>query len=109
MIAFLLFRLISGLWDDGNQRAVSYSLTDMLRSVDIFGYFSLGCSIGWWTSSAPFGRGSGAASRAAPGEAFPNVCFVTGFTCEVGPEAIGGLHRQGEAMKSWFHAAYTLI
>ena len=51
MIAFLLFRLISGLWDDGNQRAVSYSLTDMLRSVDIFGYFSLGCSIGWWTSS----------------------------------------------------------
>ena len=53
------------------------------------------------------------ASRAAPGEALPNVCFVTGFTCEAGPEAIGeaigGLHRQGEAMKSWLHAAYTSI
>ena len=60
-------------------------------------------------SEAPFGRASGAASRAAPGEALLNVCFVTGFTCETGPEAIGGLHRQGEAMKSWLHAVYTLI
>jgi len=58
---------------------------------------------------APFGRASGAASRAAPGEVLPNVCFVTGFTCEAGPEVIGGLHRQGEAMKSWLHAAYTSI
>jgi len=58
-----------------------------------------------------FGRASPAASRAAPapGEALPNVCFVTGFTCEAGPETIGGLHRQGEAMKSWLHAAYTSI
>ena len=56
-----------------------------------------------------FGRASGAASRAAPGEALPNVCFVTGFTREAGPEAIGGLHRQGKDMKSWFHAAYTSI
>ena len=56
-----------------------------------------------------FGRASGAVSRAAPGEALPNVCFVTGFTCEAGPEAIGGLHRQSEAMKSWLHAAYTSI
>ena len=54
---------------------------------------------------APFGRAFGA----APSEALPNVCFVTGFTCEAGPEAIGGLHRQGEAMKSWLHAAYTSI
>ena len=60
-------------------------------------------------SQAPFGRASPAASRAAPGEALPNVCFVTGFTCEAGSEAIGGLHRQGEAMKSWLHAAYTSI
>ena len=60
-------------------------------------------------SKVPFGRASGAASRAAPGEALPNVCFVTGFTREAGPEAIGGLHRQGEAMKSWLHAAYTSI
>ena len=58
---------------------------------------------------APFGRASGAASRAAQGETLPNVCFVTGFTCEAGPEVIGGLHRQGEAMKSWLHAAYTSI
>ena len=58
---------------------------------------------------APFGSASPVVSRAAPGEAFPNVCFVTGFTCEAGPEAIGGLHRQGEAMKSWLHAAYTSI
>ena len=64
------------------------------------------CSL---VTPAPFGRASGAASRAAPGEALPNVCFVTGFTCEAGPEAIGGLHRQGEAMKSWLHAAYILI
>ena len=28
-------------------------------------------------TKAPFGRASGAASRAAPGEALPNVCFVT--------------------------------
>ena len=54
---------------------------------------------------APFGR----ASRAAPGEALPNVCFVTDFTREAGSEAVGGLHREGEAMKSWFHAAYTSI
>ena len=60
-------------------------------------------------SKAPFGRASGAASRAAPGEAPPNVCFVTGFTCEAGSEASGGLHRQGEAMKLWLHAAYTSI
>ena len=40
----------------------------------------------------PFGRASPAASRAAPGEALPNVYFVTGFTCEAGTEAIGGLH-----------------
>ena len=58
---------------------------------------------------APFGRASGAASRAALGEALPNVCFVTGFTREAGSEAIGGLHRQDEAMKSWLHAAYTPI
>ena len=31
-------------------------------------------------TKAPFGRASPAASRAAPGEALPNVCFVTGFT-----------------------------
>ena len=30
-------------------------------------------------------------------------------TCEAGPEVIGGLHRQGEAMKSWLHATYTSI
>ena len=48
----------------------------------------------------PVGRASGAASRAAPGEALPNIYFVTGFMCEAGPEAIGGLHRQGEAMES---------
>jgi len=60
-------------------------------------------------SQAPFGRASGPASRAAPGEALPNICFVTGFTCEVGPEAIDGLHSQGEAMKLWLHAAYTSI
>jgi len=58
-------------------------------------------------TKAPFGRVSSAASPAAPGEALPNVCFVTGFTREASPEAIGGLHRQGEAMKSWLHAAYT--
>jgi len=58
---------------------------------------------------APFGRAPGAAPRVAPGEALPNGSFVTGFTCEAGPEAIGGLHRQGEAMKSWLHAAYTSI
>ena len=58
---------------------------------------------------APFGSASPAASRAAPGEALPNVCFVTGFTCEAGPEAIGSLHRQCEAIKSWLHAAYTSI
>ena len=58
---------------------------------------------------APFGRAPGAAPRAAPDEALPNGSFVTGFTYEVTPEAIGGLHRQGEAMKSWFHAAYTSI
>ena len=58
---------------------------------------------------ASFGRASGAASRAAPGEALPNVCFVTGFTREAGPKAIGGLHRQYEAIKSWLHAAYTSI
>ena len=28
-------------------------------------------------NKAPFGRASEAASRAAPGEALPNVCFVT--------------------------------
>ena len=39
-----------------------------------------------------FGRASPAASRAASGEALPNVCFGTGFTCEAGPEAISGLH-----------------
>ena len=60
-------------------------------------------------TQAPFGRASPAASPAAPGEALPNVCFVTGFTCEAGPEAIGGLYRQSEAMKSWLHAAYTSI
>jgi len=49
---------------------------------------------------APFGRASGAASRAAPGEALPNICFVTGFIREAGSEVIGGLHRQGEVMKS---------
>ena len=58
---------------------------------------------------APFGTALGAALRAASGEALPNVCFVTGFTCEAGSEAISGLHRQGEAMKSWLHAAYTSI
>ena len=62
-----------------------------------------------WQGDAAFGRASGMVSRAALGEALPNVCFVTGFTCEAGPEAIGGLHRQGEAMKSWLHAAYTSI
>ena len=31
---------------------------------------------------APFGRACGVASRAAPGEALLNVCFVTGFTCK---------------------------
>ena len=61
------------------------------------------------TLKVPFARASSAASRAAPGEALPNVCFVTGFMCEAGPEAIGGLHRQGEAIKSWLHAAYTSI
>jgi len=61
------------------------------------------------SSKAPFGRASPAASRAASGEALPNVCFRTGFTCEAGSEAVGGLHRQGEAMKSWLHAAYTSI
>ena len=49
------------------------------------------------SSKALFGRASGAASRAAAGEALPNVCFVTGFTREVGSEAIGGLHRQDES------------
>ena len=44
--------------------------------------------------SAPFGRASGAASQAAPGEALPNVCFVTGFTCEAGSEVIGGLQAR---------------
>ena len=60
-------------------------------------------------TTAPFGRAPPAASRVASGEALPNVCFGTGFTCEAGPEAISGLHRQGEAMKSWLHAAYTSI
>ena len=60
-------------------------------------------------TQAPFGRALPAASRAASGEALSNVCFGTGFTCEAGPEAISGLHRQGEAMKSWLHAAYTSI
>jgi len=58
---------------------------------------------------APFGRASPADSPAASGEALPNVCFGTGFTCETGPKAISGLHRQGEIMKSWFHADYTSI
>jgi hypothetical protein len=43
------------------------------------------------TTEALFGRTSGAASRAAPGEALPNIC----------PEAIGGLHRQGEANRGF--------
>ena len=60
-------------------------------------------------SKAPFGRASPAASQAASGEALPNVCFGTGFTCEAGPKAISGLHMQGEAMKSWLHTAYTSI
>ena len=50
-------------------------------------------SIDETSSKAPFGRASGAASRAAPGEALPNGSFVTCFTCEADPEAIGGLHR----------------
>jgi len=58
---------------------------------------------------APFGTALGRASRAASREALPNVCFRTGFTREAGSEAVGGLHRQGEAMKSWLHAAYTSI
>jgi len=33
-------------------------------------------------------------------EVLSNVCFVTGFTCEAGSEAIGGLHRQVEVIKS---------
>ena len=49
------------------------------------------------------------ACRDPTGEALPNICFVTGFTCEAGPEVIGGLHRQNEAMKSWLHVAYTSI
>jgi len=61
------------------------------------------------SNKASFGTALAAASRAASGEALPNVCFVTGFTCEAGSEAISGLHRQGEAMKSWLHAAYTSI
>ena len=60
-------------------------------------------------NKAPFGRVSPAVSRAASDEALPNVCFRTGFMCEAGSEAVGGLHRQGEAMKSWLHAAYTSI
>ena len=63
----------------------------------------------WADNEAPFGRASPAALRAASVEVLPNVCFVTGFTCEAGPKVIGGLHRQGEAMKSWFHAVYTSI
>ena len=55
----------------------------------------------------PFGRASPRA--AALGEALSNDSFVTGFTCEDGSEAIGGLHRQGETMKSWLHAVYTSI
>ena len=60
-------------------------------------------------TEAPFGTALGRASRAASREALPNVCFRTGFTRETGSEAVGGLHRQGEAMKSWLHAAYTSI
>jgi len=79
-------------------------------------YLSSNNKIGYTTKTnnfsptkAPFGRASPAASRAASGEALTNVCFGTGFTCEVDPEAVSGLHRQGEAMKSWLHAAYTSI
>ena len=61
------------------------------------------------TVSGPFGTALARASRAASREALPNVCFRTGFTREAGSEAVGGLHRQGEAMKSWLHAVYTSI
>ena len=60
-------------------------------------------------AKAPFGTPLGRASRAASREALQNVCFRTGFTREAGSEAVGGLHRQGETMKSWLHAAYTSI
>ena len=36
----------------------------------------------------------------------PSQTFVSGLA---GSEAVGGLYRQGEAMKSWLHAAYTSI
>ena len=56
----------------------------------------------------PVWHGSWRASRSAS-RALSNVCFRTGFTREVGSEAVGGLHRQGEVMKSWLHVVYTSI